>query len=83
MTKKETWENLLKGNCIYCNNQLKFRRGKTKTRIAVRHYQNNLQEDMFFCFRCNFQIGSERMRKMVLDLKVRDGYFNNKEWFNI
>lgn len=62
---KKNWDNLKKGNCIFCGNELKFRVSNRNTKIRARGYKNNLSEDMYFCFRDNFQISREKLLKMV------------------
>lgn len=59
--RQKKWENLKKGNCIFCGNELKLRVRNRNTKIRSRGYANNLQEDMYFCFRDDFQISREKL----------------------
>ncbi len=69
MQDSTKWKNLIEEKCPKCSRELKFRRAKTKTRISSRGYQDNLIQDMYFCFRCNFQISKHKLYKIVHKLR--------------
>jgi len=52
---------------------LKFRTATRNTRIRVRK-GNEIKEDMYFCFKCNFQITKTK----ISNFQARDIYSENK-----
>lgn len=61
MKQIKNWNNLKKGNCIFCDKELQLRVKGRHTKIRSRGYKDNVTEDMYFCFKDNFQISREKL----------------------
>ena len=61
MTISMQWSNLKNNNCPECGNKLAFRLAGSKNHIRARKGQQLKNSDYYFCFKCDFQIKSERL----------------------
>lgn len=64
----KNWNNLKNECCIFCNKKLQFRLKTSNTHIRARGYQNNLRDDMYFCFRCDFQISRNKLAEVLKNI---------------
>jgi len=72
VSKTMEWNQLNKLNCPKCGLKLKFRIKERKTNIRARE-GHQLKQDMYFCFRCDFQISEKKL------FKVNEGYVKTEE----
>ena len=66
------WNQLNKLNCPTCGLKLKFRTRDRKTNIRARDGKQ-INKDMYFCFKCNFQISEQKL------FKITDNYVKTEE----
>ena len=55
------WDNLRESKCPKCEKVLKFRTSTRNTKIRSRKGKE-INEDMYFCFKCNFQITTKKIK---------------------
>jgi uncharacterized protein with PIN domain len=58
------WNKLKEERCPMCSDFLKHRVANRKTKIRARHY-SDIKDDMYFCFKCDFQISQHKLLKII------------------